>query len=268
MLSLLVNFDSHHKGIERLVFQLQDQLAERRWLSTQERNALFKAGTALLNNSNNHTWKVLKTSNTGIEKIIRSGDFNYQPVREELFHPVQLQLMSKQPLYTQMTISGYTRNAPEPEQQHFKISRSYFNTQGEQIVPEQIAVGELIIVELSLQSKKRIQDTLVVDLIPAGFELENQNLVHSLKLDHYTIGSEAIIDRISSASIKFQQWREDRYMAAIDLLGYGTQRLYYLLRAVTPGEYQVPPSYAEDMYRPYIRAIGETPEPVTVVNRF
>jgi uncharacterized protein YfaS (alpha-2-macroglobulin family) len=32
--------------------------------------------------------------------------------------------------------------------------------------------------------------------------------------------------------------------------------VFYLARAVTPGEYTVPPTLVEDMYRPEIRAIG------------
>ena len=39
-------------------------------------------------------------------------------------------------------------------------------------------------------------------------------------------------------------------------LGYGGARLYYLARAVTPGEYRVPPSFAESMYSPEIRHQG------------
>ena len=35
------------------------------------------------------------------------------------------------------------------------------------------------------------------------------------------------------------------------------QQLVYLMRAVTPGRYLVPPTQVEDMYRPEIRAVGE-----------
>ena len=54
-------------------------------------------------------------------------------------------------------------------------------------------------------------------------------------------------------------------MAAVKL-SYDTAKLYYLVRAVTPGTYTVPPPQVEDMYRPELRAVGRTPlETITVV---
>jgi len=44
----------------------------------------------------------------------------------------------------------------------------------------------------------------------------------------------------------------------VDLPGYSNSHLVYLVRAVTPGKYAVPAPFVEDMYRPEIRAIGET----------
>ena len=42
-------------------------------------------------------------------------------------------------------------------------------------------------------------------------------------------------------------------------------RLFYLVRAVTPGTYVVPPPQVEDMYRPELRGVGPAvPESVTV----
>ena len=50
------------------------------------------------------------------------------------------------------------------------------------------------------------------------------------------------------------------------LKGQGaTARLYYLVRAVTPGTYTVPPPQAEDMYQPTLRGTGlAKPATVTV----
>lgn len=42
--------------------------------------------------------------------------------------------------------------------------------------------------------------------------------------------------------------------------------MFYLVRAVTPGTYTVPPSLVEDMYRPDLRGVGRTnPATITVV---
>ena len=53
------------------------------------------------------------------------------------------------------------------------------------------------------------------------------------------------------------EMRDDRYVAAIDLVGdtrYFT--VAYLARAVTPGRFALPGAYVEDMYRPQYNARG------------
>ena len=55
-----------------------------------------------------------------------------------------------------------------------------------------------------------------------------------------------------------QEFRDDRYVAAVDIRPRQTSDVFYLVRAVTPGEYIVPPSQLEDMYKPERRAIGES----------
>jgi uncharacterized protein YfaS (alpha-2-macroglobulin family) len=39
--------------------------------------------------------------------------------------------------------------------------------------------------------------------------------------------------------------------------------VFYLVRAVSPGTYRVPPTLVEDMYRPEVRGIGKS-EPATI----
>ncbi|MCP6374027.1 hypothetical protein NL455_29530, partial [Klebsiella pneumoniae] len=39
--------------------------------------------------------------------------------------------------------------------------------------------GELLVVRLKVAASERVSDALVVDLLPAGLELENQNLSDS-----------------------------------------------------------------------------------------
>jgi uncharacterized protein YfaS (alpha-2-macroglobulin family) len=81
--------------------------------------------------------------------------------------------------------------------------------------------------------------------------------------------------------IKHVEFRDDRFVAAVRLnptgffagrfLGNGgepgTLHLFYRARVVTPGEFVVPPLYAEDMYRPNIFGVTGGTEMVTVVDR-
>ena len=67
------------------------------------------------------------------------------------------------------------------------------------------------------------------------------------------------------AEVQHEEYRDDRYVAAVKLYQGSPARLFYLVRAVTPGTYVVPPPQAEDMYRPELRGVGPAvPESVTV----
>ena len=71
-------------------------------------------------------------------------------------------------------------------------------------------------------------------------------------------------ESMQNASVQHQEYRDDRYVAAVKLDGYGTTHLLYLARAVTPGTYRVPPPQVESMYRPAWNAVGGTPERLVV----
>ena len=59
------------------------------------------------------------------------------------------------------------------------------------------------------------------------------------------------------ASLRYEGFLDDRYVAALRLSAGSTARVYYLLRAVSPGSYQVPPPLVEDMYCPQLRGVGK-----------
>ena len=55
------------------------------------------------------------------------------------------------------------------------------------------------------------------------------------------------------------EYRDDRFVAALDIRSQETCRVFYAVRVVSPGRFRVPAPLVEDMYRPHIRSIGVTP---------
>jgi uncharacterized protein YfaS (alpha-2-macroglobulin family) len=86
---------------------------------------------------------------------------------------------------------------------------------------------------------------VINDLIPAGFAIENPRLK--------TTPSLAWIPRLPTAP-EYQDIRDDRLLLFADLPAHGRKGLlyYYSLRAVSAGEFVVPPVAAECMYNPLI----------------
>jgi uncharacterized protein YfaS (alpha-2-macroglobulin family) len=127
-----------------------------------------------------------------------------------------------------------------------------------------LKVGEMLIVLLQAKSKRRIEDGLLIDRIPSGFEVENLNLTQGPRAQDFTIGGVDVAKALADNRIKHREYRDDRYVAAARL--DGTLNVVYLVRVVTPGKFTVPAPFAEDMYRPELRGIGVTGAAIGIVD--
>jgi uncharacterized protein YfaS (alpha-2-macroglobulin family) len=108
-------------------------------------------------------------------------------------------------------------------------------------------------------------DALVVDLLPAGLELENQNLANSsASLQENGDAVQNLLNQMQQADIQHIEFRDDRFVAAVAVNEGQPVTLVYLARAVTPGTYQVPQPQVESMYVPQWRATGAASGPLTV----
>ena len=112
--------------------------------------------------------------------------------------------------------------------------------------------NDLFVVVLRGESLDRLEhEALVVDLLPACFEIENANL-GGQALERF-----AFLPKLSQA--RFEAARDDRYVAAVDLTPRRRSfSLAYLVRAVTPGRYTLPGIFLEDMSKRQYRALGPT----------
>ena len=107
---------------------------------------------------------------------------------------------------------------------------------------------------------------LLTDLLPAGLEIENFNLGDAKQWAGVVVDDVAVHEMVSQAQVRHQEFRDDRYVAAVKLTSGDRAQLYYLVRAVTPGTYTAPPPLVEDMYRPMLRGVGRSvPTSITVV---
>ena len=251
---------------EQRLFELSDQLAASQWLSTQERNSLFLAGRDLLSKPE-ASW----TAQLGSAGETRELSNSQPALKLEgplLATPLTVRNQGSTAIYQQLTISGYPQQAPQAGGENLSIRRDYLGMDGEPLNLDTLKSGDLVLVHLAVTAKERVPDALVVDLLPAGLELENQNLGQSAaSLENASSQVKQWRESMQNASIQHQEYRDDRYVAALNLDGNGTSHLLYLARAVTPGTYRVPPPQVESMYRPDWQAVGETPGPMVIKGR-
>ncbi|HHQ4927523.1 TPA: alpha-2-macroglobulin family protein [Aeromonas hydrophila] len=244
----------HKLAVERLPAlsaKVADTLAHRQWLSTQERLALLR----LARFDPAVDWQARVTSSLGSGSL--SGSAPLQQGAPEALAASTVTNEGKGSLYVQRTLVGYPEQAPARISKGMSVTRSWFNSDGQPFDPAKVKVGDLVVVRLNVSSESAVPDALLVEMVPAGFELENPALGNSIKLEELSIEGKPAWQSEWNDYLKHQEFRDDRYTAALDLSEGSNQQLVYLMRAVTPGRYQVPPTQVEDMYRPEIRAVGE-----------
>jgi len=265
LIHLLIENDIDKNRAFEMSFELAEQLQGRHWLSTQERNALFLAGISLETHQAD-SWQAQLF--LGAVQALLNRQTAYRQVLdgEGITQGVRIQSQHDKPLFVSASISGYGTEKPAPSSEGLSITRTWYTTDGQAATPDKVRVGELYIAHLEVAAEERTPDALVVDLLPAGFELENQNLDTAIKLDEFRIDGKTFEHLSRYTQLKHREYRDDRFVAALDLNGYNNAHLFYLLRAVTPGTYRVPSPLVEDMYRPERRAVGDTLETIAIEN--
>lgn len=266
ILALLEENDLMTGQREQRLFDLSDQLAASPWLSTQERNSLFMAGRDLLGKPQ-VDWSAQLTSG-GQTRELNNRQSGIKLDGVLLNTPLSVRNQGNDTVYQQLTISGYPQQAPVAGGENMSIRRDYLGMNGEPLDLTSLKSGDLVLVHVAVTAKQPVPDALVVDLLPAGLELENQNLGQSAaSLENASTEVKQWREAMQNANVEHQEYRDDRYVAALKLEGSGTAHLLYLARAVTPGTYRVPPPQVESMYRPNWQAVGETPGEMVIKGR-
>lgn len=234
------------------------------WLSTQEQVALARLGKALMADQKKMVsghWKIADASYDVAATRITGRTVDY----DALSRGVSFVPQAEPPLYASLEVAGVPRTAPEPDASIVSVTRKYYTTEGKEWSGGTLEEGDSLIVQLSIKSSVDMPDGLITDLLPAGLEIENFNLGDAKQWAGVVVDGIEIADRDEAAEVRHEEYRDDRYVAALKLTPHDTARLFYLVRAVTPGTYTVPPSLIEDMYRPDIRGVGKaSPATLTV----
>lgn len=252
MLSLLEEYTLLPDAQNSLLNALSEQAFSQRWLSTQESNALFLAGRSLQTLSG--AWQ----AQTSLSDTPLSGDKSQvQNVSGEQAEALQVTNTGSAPLWVRFDSSGYPQYAPQPSSNVLQVERHILATDGSSKSLSSQKSGELVLVWLEVSASQNVPDALVVDLLPAGLELENQNLANSSASLQESGGEvQNLLNQMQQADIQHMEFRDDRFVAAVPVNEGQPVTLVYLARAVTPGTYQVPMPLVESMYVPQWRATG------------
>ncbi|KOQ93868.1 alpha-2-macroglobulin family protein [Pluralibacter gergoviae] len=244
----------------RLLADLSQEAFGQRWLSTQEMNALFLAAKGLQDNPGN--WQ----AQTSLQDETLGGNkAQSRSLTADQLAALSVTNTGQSPLWLRLDSSGYPQSAPQPFSNVLQIERTFLDASGRERPLSSLRSGELVLVHLQVRASQNVPDALVVDLLPAGLELENQNLASSSAgLQENGAGVQDLLSQMQQADIQHVEFRDDRFVAAVAVRAGQPVTLVYLARAVTPGTYEVPVPQVESMYVPQWRATGAASGPLIV----
>jgi uncharacterized protein YfaS (alpha-2-macroglobulin family) len=136
--------------------------------------------------------------------------------------------------------------------QGYSIERSYYTLDGQLVDVSEVALNTRLAVVLRVSPHRNADGRLMVnDPLPAGFEIDNPNIVRA--------GEVKALEWLKlNANPRHSEFRTDRFLAAVDWRSNEPFNLAYIVRAVSPGSFHHPAASVEDMYRPEMRARSET----------
>jgi uncharacterized protein YfaS (alpha-2-macroglobulin family) len=172
------------------------------------------------------------------------------------------------PMFVNLTTQGFLKEpSTEPVRKGVGIERQLLTKEGTPHASDEYHQTDTFIVQLTIHADRETdgsvtkngqlaavrENLVVVDMLPAGFEIENPRLAKDLpQID---------VDEIITPA--YTDIRDDRIILAFGRLDPGTYHYYYVVRAVTRGTYQYPAAAAECMYDAQIHG-ASAPSTVTV----
>ena len=227
---------------------LERRFDRERWLSTQDQAWLLLATHAL--SAGAGTGLDLALDGEAVEP--QAGALRLSLASEDLTTPLILENRGAGALRVIASLRGVPVDPLPPAEQGFRISRQVLTPEGARADLTAVAQNDLLIVVIEGEALDAgaEHEALIVDLLPAGFEIENTALGGA--------GEKAAYGFLPELSpFAYEAARDDRYVAAIDL--DSRRRSFaaaYVVRAVTPGQYMHPGVFVEDMYEPRYHARG------------
>ncbi len=148
-------------------------------------------------------------------------------------------------VFSEVTVSARARLADQPRQdQGYSLTRRYakIGDDGKLAPPENLRVGDRILVTLDVDARRRATYIALEDPLPSVLAPINPAFKSQESLAGEALGADWISDH--------SELREDRAVFFVDLLNAGKYTLRYLARVVCAGEAIAPAAKIEEMYHP------------------
>jgi uncharacterized protein YfaS (alpha-2-macroglobulin family) len=177
----------------------------------------------------------------GSRKIFAKINGDWKGSSEQLrSNTIELVTKGNGRLYYSWVAEGISSSgAYKEEDSYIKVRRQFFDRYGNAINRNTFKQNDLVIVELTLEKafNSIIENIVLTDLLPAGFEIENPRVKELPGMDWIKNESQPTALDV----------RDDRIHFFVNSY-YPKQKYYYAVRAVSLGQFKQGPVSADAMY--------------------
>lgn len=225
--------------LQTLVDRLSASETTAKQTSTQEQAWIVMAADTLMRGK-----APLRLTVTGAAGAGTGDPVIIAPPPDVLAQGVRVANAGTEAVWQAVSLSGIPAQPGPAAREGLRIKRTFFTRGGEPLNLDQIHQNDVFVIVLEGEASTGLDHrAIVVHPLPAGWEIENPHLGGADTGDLPWLTDITLPQTVEA--------RDDRYVAAVDL-GEDQPRfkLAYLVRAVTPGIYELPGAQVEDMYKP------------------
>lgn len=238
-LNALLDIDPNNPQIGTMARQVSEQIKNSSYLNTQE-NVFSILALGKIARASNYTTATATVAANGKVVASTKGENLNIDLKSQASQAVSITAHGKGPYYYFWEVSGISSNGSYKQEDKFmKVRRTYLDRNGKEINNNVFHQNDLIVVRISIESQYNgdIPNVAITDILPAGFEIENTRLTEMPEMKW--IKNEAEPD--------YMDIRDDRANFFVTVTG-DRKDYYYMVRAVSPGTYQLGPVQADAMY--------------------
>ncbi|HEU4470551.1 MAG TPA: MG2 domain-containing protein [Flavisolibacter sp.] len=236
-LNSLIEVDPRHAQIPVMAKHVSNMLKAERYPNTQERAFSFLALGKLARSVDAGTTAEVRANG----KLIAKVDGSWKGSSSQIgTNGAEVSVKGSGRIYYSWVAEGISRSGAYKEEDNFvKVGRRFFDRFGRPLSGTAFRQNDLVIVEITLDKafSGPIENIVITDLLPAGFEIENPRTKELPGMDWIKDASEPVALDV----------RDDRIHFFINAYG-DRQKYYYAVRAVSLGSFWQGPVGADAMY--------------------
>lgn len=238
-LNAILEVDPDNSQVGVMAKHLSQAIKSRTWLSTQERAFSFIALGKIAREATKTNLKVVVKVN-GKQIAENDGSTLRLTAKQLGGATVEISTTGSGKLYYFWQAEGISRDGSfKEEDSYIRVRKRFYDRYGRQLAGNSFKQNDLIIIGLTLENaySNAIDNIVITDLLPAGFEIENPRTkeipgMNWIKNESYPAQMDV---------------RDDRINLFVDL-GKSSQTYYYAVRAVSQGTFVMGPVMADAMY--------------------